>query len=78
MARELDERELSRLDDTHRDAASSSGASDLYASSEQFSGRPAGEEDYSGSEEAVSLSGRDLYSQSMAVCEQWGVSLADL
>ena len=76
MARELDERELSRLDDTHRDAASSSGASDLYASSEQFSGRPAGED--SGSEEAVSLSGRDLYSQSMAVCEQWGVSLADL
>ena len=50
MARELDERDLSRLDN-HRDAASSSSdASDLYSS--ELSGRPA-EEPYSGSDEPV-------------------------
>jgi hypothetical protein len=51
MARELDERDLSRLD-AHRDAASSaSEASDLYSS--EHSGRPVEDGPYSGSDEPV-------------------------
>ena len=51
MARELDERELSRLEN-HRDAASSaSDASDLYSS--ELSGRPVEDGPYSGSDEPV-------------------------
>ena len=52
MARELDERDLSRLD-AHRDPASSSSeTSDLY-SSEHSGGRPAEDGPYSGSDEPV-------------------------
>ena len=51
MARELDERDLGRLD-AHRDAASSaSEASDLYSS--EHSGRPVEDGPYSGSDEPV-------------------------